>query len=57
MAISFFYLKGVAPPEVKFGEHIIGGAWPFIGLQLIGLVLFILFPDIILWLPSKMVLR
>jgi len=57
VAISLFYLKGVAPPEVKFGEHIIGGAWPFIGLQLIGLVLFILFPDIILWLPSKMVIR
>ena len=45
-----FYLKGVAPPEVSLNE-IFAAQWPFIGLQVIALVLVALFPDIALWLP------
>ncbi len=47
---ALFFLKGVAPPEISTTD-IWRGAAPFIGLQLIGLVLCILFPDIILVVP------
>ncbi|MBE9505281.1 MAG: TRAP transporter large permease subunit [Chloroflexi bacterium] len=49
-AVSIFYLKGVAPPEVQLGQ-IYRGVIPFVALQLIGLALCIIFPQIILWLP------
>lgn len=49
-AVSIFYLKGVAPPEVQLTD-IYRGLIPFVGLQLIGLALLIAFPEIILWLP------
>jgi tripartite ATP-independent transporter DctM subunit len=47
---SLFYLRGIAPPEMSI-VHIYKGAVPFIALQWVGLILCILFPDIILWLP------
>lgn len=50
-ATSIFYLKGVAPPEVKLQDIYKGGV-PFVGLQLTGLVICILFPQLILWLPN-----
>ena len=40
---SLFYLKGVAPPEVRTG-HIYRGIIPFIVVQLIALTLVIVFP-------------
>jgi tripartite ATP-independent transporter DctM subunit len=52
-AYSIFYLKGVAPPEVQMVD-IIKGVFPFLALQAIGLALVIIFPQLILWLPSKM---
>ncbi len=45
-----FYLKSVAPPDVTLQEIFVA-VLPFIGLQLIGLTLVIIFPDIALWLP------
>lgn len=53
-APSIFYLRGVAPADVKTVD-IIKGVWPFVGIQLLVLVLCIIFPEIILWLPEKMV--
>jgi len=54
-AYAVFYLKGVSPPEAGITT---GGLYkavlPFIGLQLIGLVICALFPSIITWLPSLM---
>lgn len=50
-AVSIFYLKGIAPPEVKITD-IYKGILPFMVLQLIGVALCITFPQIILWLPS-----
>ena len=47
---ALFYLKGTVPPSVTIG-HIYRGVWPFIGLQVTALVLCILFPAIVLWLP------
>lgn len=47
---SLFYLKGVAPPEVRTG-HIYRGIIPYIVIQLLALVLVILFPQLVTWLP------
>ena len=49
-AYSIFYLKGVAPPEVQVIQ-IYKGAIPFVALQTIGLILVIVFPDLVTWLP------
>jgi tripartite ATP-independent transporter DctM subunit len=50
---SLFYLKGVAPPEVKT-YHLYKGILPFVILQVIFLILIAIFPEIITWLPSKL---
>ncbi len=50
-AYSIFYLKGVAPPGVEVA-HIYRGVIPFVILQIIGLSLCIVFPQIITWLPK-----
>lgn len=52
-AYSMFYLKGIAPPSVTMGD-IYRGVVPFIGLQIIGLTLCVVFPQLILWLPRVM---
>ncbi|MBO8173218.1 MAG: TRAP transporter large permease subunit [Bacillaceae bacterium] len=49
-AFSIFMLKGVAPPEVTT-SHIYRGVVPFILIQLFSLILFSVFPDLILFLP------
>ena len=43
---ALFYLRGVAPPEVATTQ-IYKGAIPFIGIQLFGLLMIVLFPDIV----------
>jgi TRAP-type mannitol/chloroaromatic compound transport system permease large subunit len=50
---ALFYMKAVAPPSVKI-EQIYIGIIPFVLLQLVGLILVILFPEIALWLPRVM---
>jgi tripartite ATP-independent transporter DctM subunit len=45
-----FYLKGAAPPGVTL-QDIFAAQWPFIGLQIIALIIVILWPDLSLWLP------
>ena len=50
---SLIILKGISPPGITMKDIIVGSA-PFIGIQLVVLVLCIFFPSIILWLPSKM---
>jgi tripartite ATP-independent transporter DctM subunit len=47
---ALFYMKGVAPPEVRI-QQIYTGIIPFVLLQLLGLGLIMAFPDIALWLP------
>ncbi len=47
---ALFYMKGVAPPEVKI-QQIYRGIIPFVMLQLVGLGLVIGFPEIAMWLP------
>ena len=45
---ALFYLRAVAPPEVTTAQ-IYRGVVPFIIIQLVGLLLLILFPEIVTW--------
>lgn len=47
---ALFYLKGVAPPEVKT-SHLYKGVLPFILIQIIFLITLILFPEVVSFLP------
>ncbi|MDD4997529.1 MAG: TRAP transporter large permease subunit, partial [Syntrophales bacterium] len=49
--MSLFYLKSVAPPECSTVD-VWKSAFPFMGLQIIGLLLCMYFPEIILWAPK-----
>lgn len=46
-----FWLKSVAPPDITLQE-IFGSVLPFIGMQIIGMLLVMFIPDIALWLPK-----
>ncbi|MFZ9570496.1 MAG: TRAP transporter large permease subunit, partial [Vulcanococcus sp.] len=50
---ALFFLRGVAPAEVST-RAIYRGAWPFIGLQLLVLLLLLCFPPLVTWLPGLM---
>jgi TRAP-type mannitol/chloroaromatic compound transport system permease large subunit len=50
VAMAAFYLKGVSPPHVTLNA-IFAGMMPFMGIQVIALVLLYVFPEIGLWLP------
>jgi tripartite ATP-independent transporter DctM subunit len=51
VGFALFYIKGVCPPEIKVTD-IYQGVMPFITLQLLGLALIYLNPQIVTWLPS-----
>jgi len=54
-AYAIFYLRGAADPALEVTtEHIIKGVIPYVALIAIALVVFIFWPAIILWLPTKM---
>lgn len=48
---SLFYLKGVAPPEIKT-SHLYKGIVPFVAIQIILLIAVIVFPEMVTWLPE-----
>ncbi len=45
---ALFYLRGVAPPEISTAQ-IYRGAVPFIAIQAIGLMLIIIWPELVTW--------
>ena len=51
VAMAAFYLKGVSPPHVTLNA-IFAGMMPFMGIQVIALILLYLFPAIGMWLPQ-----
>nr|VFK01909.1 MAG: TRAP transporter, DctM subunit [Candidatus Kentron sp. LFY] len=51
VGFAIFYLKGVCPPAIRL-THIYRGVFPFITLQLIGLAIVFLFPQLVVWLPA-----
>ncbi len=48
---ALFYFKGVAPPEFTMGD-VYRGILPFVAIQLVGLALMVIYPQIITWLPD-----
>jgi tripartite ATP-independent transporter DctM subunit len=56
MALAIFVLKGTADKSfnITTGE-IIRGVAPYVAIIMVGLMLMIIFPQIILWLPNHMV--
>lgn len=55
-AYAIFFLKGIVKPEWGVETmHIIRGVIPFIILVIVGLGLFIAWPQLILWLPGLMI--
>jgi len=50
---NLFYLKAVAPPDISIGD-IIGSVVPFLLILMISVVLFAIFPQVVLWLPNMM---
>lgn len=55
-AYSIFYLKGVSPPSIKTTD-IYKGVVPFLGMQVLAILLLYWFPQIVLWLPEVARLR
>jgi TRAP-type mannitol/chloroaromatic compound transport system permease large subunit len=53
VAMAAFYLKGVSPPHVTLNQ-IFAGMMPFMGIQVVALVLLYVFPGIGLWLPNTL---
>jgi tripartite ATP-independent transporter DctM subunit len=47
---ALFYMRGVAPKSISTGT-IFASALPFLAIQVTGLLVCILFPEIVLWLP------
>ncbi|MGH1428403.1 MAG: TRAP transporter large permease [Arenicella sp.] len=52
VGFALFYLKGVCPPEITLG-NIYRGIIPFVILQLIGLAIVFMTPELTTWLPAK----
>ena len=54
VAMAAFYIKGVAPPGVLLSD-IWWGMMPFLGLQILALLVVYFFPQLALWLPSVLI--
>jgi tripartite ATP-independent transporter DctM subunit len=53
MAPAIFYLRGISPPTITLLD-MYKGVIPFIVLQLVALAIVMIFPETVLWLPSKL---
>jgi C4-dicarboxylate transporter DctM subunit len=53
LGLNLYVMKAVAPPEVSLND-IIKGSIPFMILDIIGLAMVIIWPGLVLWLPSLM---
>ena len=51
VGFALFYLKGVCPPDVRLTD-IYKGVIPFILLQLLALIMLVVWPQIVVWLPA-----
>ena len=50
---SLFFLRGVAPNEIQT-RNMYRGVMPFIGIQVLAIIIVALFPSIATWLPNLM---
>ncbi|THD81368.1 TRAP transporter large permease subunit [Aliigemmobacter aestuarii] len=51
MAMSAYYLKGIAPPQIKLTE-IFAGVLPYVGMVVICMALMYIYPNIVFSLPD-----
>ncbi|MCB1865015.1 MAG: TRAP transporter large permease subunit [Chromatiales bacterium] len=51
MAMSAYYLKGIAPPHVQLVE-IFRGCYPYLAMVLLAMIVLYVFPQIAFWLPD-----
>jgi TRAP-type mannitol/chloroaromatic compound transport system permease large subunit len=56
VAMSAFYLKGVSPPHVSLNQIFLG-MMPFMGIQVVAIILLYVWPQIGLWLPQLLYSR
>lgn len=52
MAMSAYYLKGIAPPEVKLTQ-IFSGTLPFVFMVFLNMAVMYLFPEVVFYLPDQ----
>ncbi len=53
VGLNVFVVKSSSPVPVTLGQ-VFAGVTPFILLDLLSLVLYVLFPEMLLWLPNLM---
>jgi len=51
VGLNLFVIKGVSPPSVSLMD-VIRGSIPFAIVETLGLIIFITFPGLVLWLPN-----
>jgi C4-dicarboxylate transporter DctM subunit len=51
VGLNLFVIKGVSPPSVSLVD-VIRGAIPFAMVETLGLIIFVSFPGLVLWLPG-----
>ena len=54
VGLNVFYMKGIVPDGVTMGD-IYRSVFPFILVQVLAVVLIMMFPQIVLWLPSVII--
>lgn len=53
LGLNLYVMKSVSPPEITMNDIIIGSV-PFMILDIVGVALVVIFPALVLWLPSSM---
>jgi tripartite ATP-independent transporter DctM subunit len=53
---NLFYMKAIVPREISMVD-IYRSIVPFVALEIVGLIIVILFPELAMWLPTKMIQR
>ena len=53
ITFSLFFLRGVAPSSIKT-RNMYKGVIPFIGIQVLAILIVGFYPEIATWLPNKM---
>ena len=51
VGLNLFVIKGVSPPSVSLMD-VIRGSIPFAAVETLGLIIFVVFPEMVLWLPK-----
>lgn len=52
--MNLFYMKGIVPSSVSTGD-IYKAAWPYFALMILVLIIGIVWPPLLTWLPSQMI--